>query len=217
MPQSGLIQANDGNFYGTTFEGGPTGNGGVLFRVTPSGVFTVLHGFASEPDGLFPIGGLVQASDGNLYGTTTGGGQLNYGVIFRATLSGVVVRLHSFGPDAGFFLAGALFQHTNGKLYGSTFFGGKFNQGVFYSLDAGLPPFVTYLPTYGRAGGEVQILGQGFTDTSQVFFNGTPASFNFVYPTFIKATVPAGATTGPITVTTANGTLTSDKVFVVHP
>ena len=110
-----------------------------------------------------------------------------------------------------------MFQHTNGKLYGSTYFGGKFNQGVFYSLDAGLPPFVTYLPTYGRAGGVVQILGQGFTNTSQVFFNGTPASFNLVYPTFIKATVPDGATTGPITVTTTNGTLTSNKVFIVHP
>ena len=47
----------------------------------------------------------------------------------------------------------------------------------FYSFDLGLPPFVTYLPTYGRAGAEVLILGQGFTDTSQVFFNGTPATF----------------------------------------
>ena len=108
-------------------------------------------------------------------------------------------------------------QHTNGRLYGMTSSGGSANFGVFFSLDAGLPPFVTYLPTYGRAGGVVQILGQGFTDTTQVFFNGTPASFKLVYPTFIKATIPDGATTGPITVSTTNGTLTSNKVFVVHP
>ena len=76
---------------------------------------------------------------------------------------------------------------------------------------------MTYLPTYGRAGALVQILGQGFTDTSEVFFNGTPATFKLVYPTYIRATVPDGATTGPITVTTTNGTLTSNKVFIVHP
>jgi hypothetical protein len=63
----------------------------------------------------------------------------------------------------------------------------------------------------------VRILGQGFTDTSEVFFNGTPATVELVYPTYLKATVPSGATTGPITVTTANGTLTSNKVFIVHP
>lgn len=87
---------------------------------------------------------------------------------------------------------------------------------MFYSLNAGLKPFVTYLSTYGRPGALVQILGQGFSETSQVFFNGTPASFKYVYPTYIRATVPDGATTGPITVTTASGTLTSNKVFVVH-
>jgi uncharacterized repeat protein (TIGR03803 family) len=216
LPQSGLIQASDGNFYGTTSRGGPTGNG-VLYRITPSGSFTVLHDFTGGSDGGTPVGGLVQATDGNLYGTTSGGGNVGYGVIFRASLSGVVVELHNFGPVAGFFLASAPLQHTNGKLYGGTYFGGKFNQGVFYSLDAGLPPFVTYLPVYGRVGTEVQILGQGFTGTSQVFFNGTPATFKLVYPTFIKATVPAGATSGRITVTTANGTLTSNKVFIVHP
>ena len=102
-------------------------------------------------------------------------------------------------------------------LYGDTYKGGKFGKGVFYSLDAGLPPFVTYLPTYGRPGALVQILGQGFTDASEVFFNGTPATFKLVYPTYIRATVPDGATSGPITVTTANGTLTSNKVFIVHP
>jgi hypothetical protein len=111
----------------------------------------------------------------------------------------------------------ALVQHTNGTLYGDMYQGGKYGKGLVYSLDAGMPAFVTYLTVYGRAGAAVQILGQGLTDTSQVFFNGTPATFKLVYPTYIRATVPDGATTGPITVTTATGTLTSNKVFIVHP
>jgi len=55
------------------------------------------------------------------------------------------------------------------------------------------------------------------TGVSEVFFNGTPATYKLVYPTYIRATVPDAATTGPITVTTTNGTLTSNKLFIVHP
>ena len=96
--------------------------------------------------------------------------------------------------------AQALFQHTNGMLYGDSYQGGKFGIGVFYSLDAGsLPPFVTYLPTYGRPGALVQILGQGFTAGSVVSFNGTPAASPVVvYPTYLRVIVPSGATTGLI-------------------
>lgn len=215
-PESGLIQATDSNFYGTTFEGGATGRG-VLFRVTPGGTYTVLHNFTGESDGGWPLGGLVQASDGNLYGTTSYGTTTNRGVIFRATLTGHVVTVREFDSGTGASPVGALLQHTSGKLYGATQTGGKFHQGVFYSLDAELPPFVTYLPAYGRPGTLVQILGQGFTEDSVVSFNGTPAKLNVIYPTFIKAAVPDGATTGPITVSTANGILTSNKVFIVHP
>jgi hypothetical protein len=81
-----------------------------------------------------------------------------------------------------------------------------------------MPPFVSYLPTYGRVGEIVQILGQDFTANSKVSFNGTLATSPVVvYSTYIRVEVPPGATTGPITVTTSTGTLTSNKVFVVHP
>jgi uncharacterized repeat protein (TIGR03803 family) len=200
FPQSRLIQANDGNLYGVT-SGGGTG-GGVLFRMTPDGAFTVLHNFTGGSDGREPFGGLVQASDGKLYGT----------------LAGEVVPLHSFSVPTGAGQLAPLLQHTNGTLYGDTYDGGTSGVGVFYSLDVGLPPFVSYLPTYGRPGALVQILGQGFTADSKVSFNGTPATSPVVvYPTYIRVIVPAGATTGPITVTMANGTLTSNKVFIVHP
>jgi uncharacterized repeat protein (TIGR03803 family) len=214
-PNGALIQANDGNFYGTTSEGGPSGSG-VLFRITPSGQYTVLHYFGGDTNIGGPVGRLVQASDGNLYGTATGGGDTGFGVIYRATLAGDVVALHSFSLTEGYNANSQLMQHTNGKLYGGTAGGGTFNQGIFYSFDLGLPPFVSYLPTYGRAATVVQILGQGFNDTSQVSFNGAPGTVTYVSPTFIEARVPAGATTGPITVVTGSTTLTSNKVFIVH-
>jgi uncharacterized repeat protein (TIGR03803 family) len=215
LPFSGLIQANDGNFYGVTLIGGSL-NRGVLFRMTPNGALTVLHNFTEGSDGGQPFA-LLQGSDGNLYGANNQGGKYGSGVLFRATLAGDVVALHDFDAATGNFPT-ALFQHTNGKLYGDTYQGGKFGVGVFYRLDAGLPPFVTYLPTYGRAGELVQILGQGFTSGSQVFFNGKlAASPVVVYPTYLRVIVPSGATTGPITVTADTGTLTSNKVFIVHP
>lgn len=216
-PWAGLIQANDGNFYGVTvYANWPWW--GVLFRMKPDGTLTVLHYFTNGSDGGQPYGGLVQASDGYLYGTTATGGAYDFGVLFRASLAGDVVPLYNFWTD-GNTPESALLQHTNGLLYGKTLYSDTVGgDGVFYSLDAGLPPFVTYLPVYGRAGAVVKILGQGFDGATQVFFNGSPAaSTTIVYPTYLKAVVPDGATTGPITVTTANGTLTSNKVLVVHP
>jgi uncharacterized repeat protein (TIGR03803 family) len=214
-PYGALIQANDGNFYGTTSEGGTTGSG-VLFRITPTGTYTVLHEFSGGVEGGGPQGRLVQASDGYLYGTAAYGGDTGYGVIYRATLDGVITPFHSFSLTEGYDANSQLMQHTNGKLYGGTAAGGTFNQGIFYGFDLGLPPFVSYVPTYGRAGAEVQILGQGFSDTSQVYFNGAPATFTYVPPTFIEARVPGGATTGPITVVTGSTKLASNKLFIVH-
>ena len=216
FPNARLIQANDGNFYGVVPMGGSS-NGGVLFRMKPDGTLTVLHNFTGGSDGSGPQGGLVQASDGNLYGTNQFGGKNGNGVLFRATLAGDVVPLHNFADSSGNYPYCALLQHTNGKLYGDTTGGGTLGYGVFFRFNAGLRPFVTYLPTYGRPGALVQILGQGFTDSSEVRFNGILATDQVVYPTYIRAIVPDGATTGPITVTTSGGTLTSNKVLIVHP
>lgn len=217
-PEAELIQANDGNYYGVTENGGSS-NVGVVFKMTPPHYdVTVLHTF-NNSDGASPIGGLVQATDGNLYGTTGGGGQSNYpnGVLFRISLAGNFAVLHNFTESTGAGPLSALMQHTNGILYGTTTAGGATGNGTFFSMDLGLEPFVTFLPVYGRAGASVEILGQGFTSDSTVSFNGVPATSTVVYPTYMKAIVPGGATTGLITVTTAKGTLTSNKVFVVHP
>ena len=70
FPQAAMVSASDGNLYGTATAGG-TNNGGVLFRLTTAGAFTVLHSFGWDADGGSPRGGLIQGADGALYGTTT--------------------------------------------------------------------------------------------------------------------------------------------------
>jgi uncharacterized protein (TIGR03437 family) len=81
----------------------------------------------------------------------------------------------------------------------------------------GLGPFVAFVHDSGKAGQTGGILGQGFTGTTRVSFNGTPATFTVVSDTLIKATVPAGATTGYVTVATPSGPLTSNVPFNVIP
>src|SRR5262249_37404913 len=112
-----------------------------------------------------------------------------------------------------------LIQHTNGTLFGDTYEGGTAGKGELYSLGMGLGPFVTFLPaqSQGRVGKTIGILGQGFTGTTAVSFNGTQASFQVVSDPYLTATVPDGATTGPIQVATGHGQRKSNKVFRVLP
>jgi uncharacterized repeat protein (TIGR03803 family) len=219
-PVGGLTQATDGNFYGTTEYGG-TGTGGlpegVAFKITPAGQLTVLYNFcsvASCTDGSSPYGGLVQATDGNFYGTTLGGGTHNYGVIFQLTPSGKYTVLYNFDDTTGAYPEVTLVQHTNGIIYGDTSQGGTAHKGVFFSLGMGLPPYAKLVTWWGKVGSTVEILGQGFKGVTSVSFNGTPATtFKATGDTYLTATVPAGATSGYVTVVTASGTLTSNRVF----
>jgi len=122
FPYAGLVQATDGNFYGTTGFGGANGGGGTFFRITPSGTLTTLYSFCSQPncaDGGGSYGGLVQASDGNFYGTTCCGGAYGSGTVFKMTPTGVLTTLHSFDPDGEYFISG-LVQATDGNFYGTT-------------------------------------------------------------------------------------------------
>jgi hypothetical protein len=114
-------------------------------------------------------------------------------------------------------------EATNGLFYGTTQYGGSgggcdpFSCGTAFSLAAGLSPFVEMLPTRGKFGRSVLILGTNLPGSSGVTFNGTPATFTIESPTAIKATVPSGATTGPVQVVTPSGTLTSNVNFQVLP
>jgi uncharacterized repeat protein (TIGR03803 family) len=163
VPASGLMQASDGNFYGTTSSGGTNScfnipqngaNCGTVFRLTPAGVETVLYSFgASVSDGVEPNGPLIQASDGNLYGTTTNGGANacstsgethDCGTLFKITLAGVESVLYSFGTSLADGIApqGPLVQGSDGALYGTTASGGggtcggSYGCGTVFRLDS---------------------------------------------------------------------------------
>jgi hypothetical protein len=110
-----------------------------------------------------------------------------------------------------------LLQATTGAFYGVTDDGGTNTIGTIFSLDMGLAPFVAFVSNSARTGKEVGILGQGLTETTSVSFNGIPAAFTVLRDTLLTVTVPTGATTGFVTVTTPSGTLTSNVPFHVLP
>ena len=218
-PAGPLVEAADGNLYGGLDFGGTYNLGLVASLNSTTGVLSTLYSFgANRADGVVPNGGLVQASDTNFYGLTAGGGQGDVGVIFQLKLDGSYAPLYSFVPsqfNSGV-LAYTLTQHTGGKFYGTTEVGGTHGLGSVYSLDMGLGPFVAFVQAAGSVGGTAQILGQGFTGTTSVTFNGIPAtSFRVFADTYMTAVVPSGATTGKVVVTTPGGALTSNVSFRV--
>ena len=218
-PFSQLLQASDGNIYGTTNVGGAY-NGGTVFRLSPGSRVTTIYSFCAQPDcadGAIPIGALIQATDQNLYGTCANliHGLYAHGSVFSLTPGGVLKTLHSFDIQDGADPHGGLLQATTGVFYGNTFVGGAHHFGTLFSLDTGLGPFVSLPINYGKAGQVRGILGQGFTGTISVSFNGTPAKFKVKSDTFVTAIIPAAATTGYVTLTSSNGTLTSNKPFTV--
>jgi uncharacterized repeat protein (TIGR03803 family) len=129
-PNAGLVQGSDGNFYGTTQNGGNGpcfGGCGTVFRISASGNYTSLYSFVGYPnDGANPYAGLMQGSDGNFYGTAVDGGANNFGTVFRISPSGTYTSLYSFGssPADGENSFAGLVQASDGNLYGTTYFGG---------------------------------------------------------------------------------------------
>jgi uncharacterized repeat protein (TIGR03803 family) len=164
----GLVQATDGNFYGMTYSGGAsnsnctTGTCGTVFKITPAGALTTLHIF-NYTKGANPSAALIQASDGNFYGTTGGGGNCtNFaggcGTVFKITPTGTLTTLHSFDRADGA-LPTTLVQHSNGTFYGTTVRGGANVYhacggwcGTIFSLSVGLGPFVETEPASGNVG-----------------------------------------------------------------
>lgn len=136
QPRAVLIQATDGNFYGTTWEGGASRKG-TIFKITPSGALTTLHSFDGT-DGVAPYAGLIQATNGDFYGTTTAGGANHQGTVFKITLGGTLTTLYSFCSESGFVdgmspYAG-LIQATDGSLYGTTLEGGADDEGTVFKI-----------------------------------------------------------------------------------
>ena len=228
-PLAGLVQATNGYLYGTTEIGGANG-AGTVFKIAPSGgsTFKTLYGFCAQSgcaDGDQPLAGLVQATNGYLYGTTSNAGTNGGGTVFKITPSGKLTTLYSFcsqsGCTDGFNPLAGLVQATNGNFYGTTFYGGDCGDtngcGTLFSLFVGLGPFVETQPTSGKVGVAIMILGTNLTGASTVTFNGTAAVFTVVSPTLITTAVPTGSTIGTVRVMTPSGTLLSNVPFRVLP
>jgi hypothetical protein len=208
-----LVAAADGNLYGT-FPAGGTSNQGFVYQATLSGQYAVVANFPAtgmiEPGGL-----LLAAADGNIYGTT------NSNDIFRYDLSAKKLELvyHlSLGQGRCYC---QLIEGMDGKLYGAAPTGGYVGAGTIFSLDIGLPkpqPLVSGMyPSSGPVGKKVVLWGNYLLGATSVTFNGTPA-VNPVATSVqsVVVPVPSGATTGPVSVTTANGTFTTTQNFTVQ-
>ena len=152
-PYGGVILDWAGNLYGTA-SGGGASNAGVIFKIDRSGHETALYTFTGGPDGGSPFGQLIRDSNGNLYGTTNGGGASNAGVIFKIDTSGHETVLYSFtgGDDGGFPLAG-LIRDSAGNLYGTTNGGGVAGAGVVFKIDRSGHETALYGFTGGDDGG----------------------------------------------------------------
>ncbi len=195
----GLIQATDGEFYGTAKHGGANGVG-TIYQVTPAGVLTTLHDF-NNADGGDPVAQLIQGKDGNLYGTTSANGGLGGGTVFRVTLSGEFATIHNFNPDTdgGAPLAGVI-QDDAGNLIGTTSTAGPDGFGTIYSIDPSASPTPVPSPTPAV----VTLAATGINSTA-VTFNGSvnprgsDTTFHFDYglsDSYGSTTTPADAGSG---------------------
>ena len=214
-PTGGMVQASDGDYYGTTSEGGAN-NEGTVFKITAGGMLATLHSF-DNIDGALP-NGLMQATDGNFYGTTFDGGAHAYGTVFEIKAGGALTTLHSFDNTDGSHPGAGVSQSTSGLLLGTTLDGGTNAEGTVFSLSVGLGPFIQTIPTVGRVGNNITILGNDLKGSTAVSFNGTAATTFTASNTAIKVTIPVGATSGTVEVTTATGNILRSNVpFRVAP
>jgi uncharacterized repeat protein (TIGR03803 family) len=201
-----VIQTADGGFYGIA----GIGAGEAFFALLPGDRLKTVK----VPSSLPPfISTSVQATDGYLYFGCFGGSESS---IVRIGQDLKIETVYSdsagdFEPDGG------LIQATDGNLYGISQKGGTNGYGTLFQINLGLPPFVRAVSAIGVAGSTVTLVGRDLSGTTSVSFNGTAAMFSVVSATEISATVPVGATSGPVQVTTSSGTLLSNMAFTVRP
>lgn len=154
IPIGALIRGPDASLYGTTFLGGPAGEG-TVFKLAPDRSLTILHTFNAAPsDGAEPLADLVLDGSGNLYGTTQIGGSTDMGTVFRVAQNGTESVIHSFtgNPDGAYFVYAGLTKAPDGNFYGATVTGGSSDLGAIFKLT--LPSTVTILHSFKADGTE---------------------------------------------------------------
>ncbi len=139
-PRSSLVQGSDGSLYGMTQQGGASGYG-TVFKLTYAGVHTTLLNFTGNSGanpGMYPWGSLIQATDGNFYGMTSGGGTSGMGTVFKASATGTRTTMVNFtgtsGANPGSDCRGSLIQASDGNFYGMTYAGGTSDQGTAFKM-----------------------------------------------------------------------------------
>jgi uncharacterized repeat protein (TIGR03803 family) len=176
IPLGGLVQANDGNFYGTTAFGGDAGFGSI-FRITTNGFLTTLFSFHFT-DGDEPTTKLIVGPDGNLYGTTGGGGSTNtsvngLGTVFRISTNGVFTPLTLFQGTNGSNPSAPLLVGSDGNLYGTTEHGGPGGGGTVFRIML-TPQFTGITKT---TNGSVSIAGIGPSASAyRLWASGVPST-----------------------------------------
>jgi uncharacterized repeat protein (TIGR03803 family) len=131
-----LTKGKDGNFYGTTLEWG-VHNQGTVFKMTPGGQLTTLYTFSAAGDPNTPVAPLTLGQDGNLYGTTEGGGAYGKGTVFQITPSGALTILYSFNTSPYYSIPNGLAVGQDGNLYGTTNHGGTSGRGTVFQITPG--------------------------------------------------------------------------------
>jgi uncharacterized repeat protein (TIGR03803 family) len=225
-PQAGLIQTNDGNFYGTTQYGGAK-NAGTVFTITTAGAQTSLYSFCSQPkcsDGENLYDGLVQANDGNFYGTTYIGGAHNYGSVFKITPGGTLTTLYSFAFTDGGYPTSGLTLATDGYLYGTVGTGGATGDGAAFRITSAgvLTTLHNFCSLTDCADGGapnaplVQVTDgslYGTTAWGGAHADGTVFSLNVGLAPFIETRPTSGAIGTPVTILGANLTGATNLTF----
>jgi uncharacterized repeat protein (TIGR03803 family) len=221
-PSTGVVRDSNGKLYGTTAFPSGTGNG-ALYDVTAGGKFTDIYNFPASLDFDEAANNMIQASNGELYGASYNGGTSAEGGLYELT-TGNVFSSYSFATDSnmGGDPGAPLMQNTNGIIYGINNSGDTADSGygTVFELNIGAAPFISLVtPVYaGAEGTQVQILGQGFSKSSVVKFGGTEATKGTLTgSTFIEATIPAGALTGDVTVTTGSTVLSTVFSYSITP
>jgi uncharacterized repeat protein (TIGR03803 family) len=223
-PEAGVTQGADGKFYGTTSNGGSYGDG-TIFQLTAAGKIAFLHSFNYAVDDVAgPVNPLTLGTDGSLYGPAN---CFSWGCgtesLYKVTTKAVFTNLYNgfTNPDGacpdwsvtGCGLSSPMALHPNGTFYGTTLQGGDNGQpvgrGVFYSFSTGLKPYIILQFPRGTIGTSIGIFGVGLTGTTAVSFDGVDGNFTVESNTYLTATIPTGAKTGYVTVSTPSGTLKS--------
>ena len=210
-----LIAASDGNLYGI-FDVGGTNKTGEIYQATLSGGLQTVASFPAK--GMAQPLTLMEAADGNIYGSTNTNSIFRYNLKTHALTDAYQMALN--GSQAR--CACPLIHGMDGKLYGVSSFGGNYpGAGTLFSLDLGLqrpkPAVSALYPSGGPAGSRVLLWGNYLLAAKSVAFNGVPAaSFQVTSGQSVWATVPEGATSGPVTIATPNGSFTTSGQFTVQ-